>query len=164
MSADMVRLERDILSASEEMRQAAIAQLGKAMLDVNPDALEHVALTLLEGLGYRDVKVSKRGSDNDVFFSADWRQGLADVRVCIQLVGDSSVELDAGAVTDLRGTLHHYSAAEGVIIHLGDIAKDAITESREEKLASVTLIDRSSFVELLVDQGIGVRRDRKSVV
>ena len=76
----------------------------------------------------------------------------------IQLVGESNEELSRETVTELRGTLHHYAASEGVIIHFGEISKQAIEESREEKLAPMTLIDRRTFVELLVEQGIGVRR------
>ena len=158
MTADALRKEQQILSLSEECRQEALGHLGAALLAVSPEALEQVTLTMLEGRGYRNIKVSKRSSNGDVFFSADWRQGLSDVRVCIQLVGDNDTELASETVTDLRGTLHHYAASEGVIIHFGDISKKAIEESREPKLAPITLIDRRTFVELLVDQGIGIRR------
>jgi restriction endonuclease Mrr len=53
--------------------------------------------------------------------------------------------------------LHHYSAAEGVIIHLGEIESQAVNESREESVEPITLIDRETFVELLIRHGIGVR-------
>jgi len=158
LSDAILEKEQRILSLSEECRQEAIGLIGDALLDVAPEALEHVTLTLLEGLGYSDIKVSKRSSDGDVFFTADLRQGLSDVRVCIQVVADGSGELGPDVVTGLRGTLHHYSAAEGVIVHLGEISKQAVDESREEKLAAVTLIDRTTFVTQLVDQGIGVTR------
>lgn len=157
MSRESVEREQSILSLAEEIRQDAVQTLGEALTDVKPEALEHLALTLLQRLGYQEIKVSKRSADGDVFFTSDWRQGLADVRVCIQVVGDTEIELEADAVTGLRGTLHHYSASEGVIIHLGDIDTDAIKESREERLAPITLLDRDTFVELLIRHGIGVR-------
>jgi len=157
LSAPSVEREQSILSLAEEIRQDAVETLGDALTSVKPEAVEHLALTLLERLGYRDIKVSKRSSEGDVFFTSDWRQGLADVRVCIQVVGDSNQELSDEYVTELRGTLHHYSAKEGVIIHLGDISDSAIDESREEKLAPITLLDRDTFVELLIKHGIGVR-------
>ncbi|MFU8806432.1 MAG: HTH domain-containing protein, partial [Bradymonadaceae bacterium] len=148
LSSRSLAMEQQILSLSEEIRQDAVTHLATALQSVKTEALEHLALTLLERLGYRDLKVSKRSSDGDVFFTADWRQGLADVRVCIQVVGDSATELASDTVSHLRGTLHHYSASEGVIIHLGDISADAVKESREEKLAAVTLIDRKTFGQL----------------
>ena len=157
LAEDTLRKEQQILSLSEECRQDAIAHLGQALLEVKPEALEQLTLTLLERMDYRNIKVSKRSSEGDVFFSADWRQGLSDVRVCIQLVGESDTELGSKAVTDLRGTLHHYAANNGVIIHFGDIEKEAVAECREDKLAPITLIDRKTFVGLLVKQGIGVK-------
>ncbi len=157
LSQVSIEREQSILSLSEEIRQDAVETLGEALVDIKPEAVEHLALTLLERLGYRDIKVSKRSSEGDVYFTSDWRQGLADVRVCIQVMGDADENLSADVVTELRGTLHHYSASEGVIIHLGDIDDDAVEESREEKLAPITLIDRDTFVELLITHGIGVR-------
>ncbi len=157
LSKTSVEREQSILSLAEEIRQDAVDTLGDALTDIKPEAVESLALTLLERLDYRDIKVSKRSSDGDVFFTSDWRQGLADVRVCIQVVGDCELTLSDDVVTELRGTLHHYSASEGVIIHLGDIDDDAVEESREEKLAPITLIDRDTFVELLIKHGIGVR-------
>lgn len=157
LSDASVEREESILTLAEEIRQDAVDTLGKALTDIKPEAVEHLALTLLQRLNYRDIKVSKRSGDGDVFFTSDWSQGLADVRVCIQVVGDTDTDLDPSAVTDLRGTLHHYAASEGVIIHLGNIKDEAIDESREERLSPITLLDRDTFVELLIQHGIGVR-------
>jgi hypothetical protein len=157
LSGESVKKEQTILSLSEEIRQEAIHQLGQALIDVQTEALEQIALTLLERLGYRNIKVSKRSSEGDVYFTADWRQGLSDVRVCIQVVSDGSDDLTKEEVASLRSTLHHYSAAEGVIIHLGEIESQAVNESREESVEPITLIDRETFVELLIRHGIGVR-------
>lgn len=149
--------EQTILSLSEEIRQDTLEHLGEALIDIQDEALEHIALTLLERLGYQNIKVSKRSSSGDVYFTADWRQGLADVRVCIQVTLEGEDDLSAKAVSAIRDTLHHYSAAEGVIIHLGDITGQAIAESRKEDKAPITLIDRTTFVELLIKHGIGVQ-------
>ncbi|MFP4597079.1 MAG: HTH domain-containing protein [Persicimonas sp.] len=152
-----IQKEQTILSLSEEIRQDTLEHLGEALIDVQDEALEHIALTLLERLGYQNIKVSKRSSSGDVYFTADWRQGLADVRVCIQVTLEGEDELGSDAVSALRETLHHYSAAEGLIIHLGDISNKAVTESRQDDKAPITLIDRETFVELLIKHGIGVQ-------
>lgn len=157
LSDDSVRKEQTILSLSEEIRQESIHQLGKALVDVQTESLEQIALALLERLGYRNIKVSKRSSEGDVYFTADWRQGLSDVRVCIQVVSDGSDDLTQKEVASLRSTLHHYSAAEGVIIHLGRIESQAVNESRKDNAEPITLIDRETFVELLIRHGIGVK-------
>ncbi len=152
-----VRKEQQILSLAEEIRQDSLLHLGEALLSTKAEALEHLVLTLLERKGYRNIKVSKRSSEGDVFFTSDWHHGLSEIRVCIEVVGDSKRELDSASVTELRSTLHHYSASEGVIIHLGSISAAAIKESREERLAPITLIDRTAFVDMLSREGIGVK-------
>ncbi|MBA2665186.1 MAG: restriction endonuclease [Bradymonadaceae bacterium] len=163
LSSQGVRKEQQMLSLAEEIRQDALSHLGSALLKTKPEALEHLALTLLERLGYKNIKVSKRSAEGDVFFTGDWRQGLSEIRVCIEVVGDAKVELSAETVTELRSTLHHYSASEGVIIHLGSISQAAIKESREERLAPITLIDRTTFVDLLTRHGIGVKSYQVSI-
>lgn len=157
LSTNTVQKEQAILSLSEEIRQDTVKHLAEVLVGVKNEALEHIALTLLERLGYKNIKVSKRSSDGDVYFTADWHQGLADVRVCIQVTLEAKGELGEEAVSDIRETLHHYSAAEGVIIHLGSINKEAVQQSRQDEQAPITLIDRDTFVALLVRHGIGVQ-------
>ena len=164
LSASIYEKEQAILSLTEEIRQESIDQLGDMLRDIRAEALEYLALTLLERLGYYNIKVSKRSSQGDVFFTADWRQGLADVRVCVRVVTDSDRTLKSSAVEDLRETLDHYSASEGVAIHLGDVADDAVDRARVGGEAPITLLDRQTFVELLIKHGIGVKTYQSPLV
>jgi hypothetical protein len=164
LSEDVYQKEQTVLSLTEEIRQASMEQLGDKLRNIAPEALEYLALTLLERLGYYNIKVSKRSSDGDVFFTADWRQGMADVRVCVRVVTDSNRTLKRDAVDDLRETLDHYSASEGVVIHLGDIADQAVDGARLDGEAPITLFDSETFVELLVKHGIGVETYRSPIV
>lgn len=161
---DIHQREQAALSLTEEIRQATARQLGRALVGIKSEALEHLALTLLERLGYHNIKVSKRSSQGDVFFTADWRQGLADVRVCVQVVTDHDRTLQPDTVEDLRETLDHYSASEGLIIHLGSIADNAVTKGRIEGEAPITLFDQTTFVELLIKHGIGIRTYENPIV
>ena len=157
LADDVHQKEQAVLSLTEEIRQDSIRQLGQALLDIKAEALEHLALTLLERLGYYNIKVSKRSSEGDVFFTADWRQGLADVRVCVRVVTDHNRTLQQDSVVELRETLDHYAASEGVIIHLGSVSDGAVDKARLEGKAPITLLDRQTFVELLIKHGIGVK-------
>ncbi|MFB6264552.1 MAG: restriction endonuclease, partial [Bradymonadaceae bacterium] len=148
--------EQLMLSLSEEIRRAAVDELGEALRGAPSESLEHIALTLLERLGYRSIKVSKRSSDGDAYFTTDWKKGLGDVRVCVRVSTDADGTLGADAISDLRETLDHYSASEGLIIHLGNFDPEAVKESRKSNHAPITLFDRRTFVELLVKHGIGI--------
>lgn len=148
--------EQAALTLGEEIRQTTVEQLGQAIGNLKGESLEQLALTLLERLDYRNIKVSKRSSNGDVFFTADWRQGLDDVRVCVQVVTDDNRKLQTDDVKELRETLDHYSASEGLVIHLGGVDDQAVEHGRRQGEASITLLDRETFVELLVEHGIGV--------
>lgn len=164
LDGDVLEREQAALSLTEEVRRATADQLARSLRDVRAEALEHVALTLLERIGYRNIKVSKRSSEGDVFFTADWRQGLDDVRVCVRVVTDHDRQLQASAVDDLRETLDHYSASEGLIIHLGDVSDGAVQKARIEGESPITVFGRDNFVELLMKYGIGVKTYRAPIV
>mgnify|MGYP006188796561 CR=1 FL=1 len=157
VSDEGIEKERQILRLADELRREAVAQLGEAVAGLKAEAFEMVVMTLLERLDYGNLKVSKRTSEGDTFFTADWRRGFSDLRVCVQIVADPEAQLDSDTIKELRETLNHYSAAEGIIVHLGEVTKEAVRESRDADAAKVTVIDRKAFVRLLVDEGIGVK-------
>lgn len=163
LSDNGIEKEKELQQLSTELREDACGQLGELLVDLKPEALEMMVITLLERLDYRNLKVSKRTSEGDVFFTADWRRGFSDIRVCIQVVGEPDVEIDAEEVKELRDTLSHYSGNEGILIHLGDVSKAAVKESRDEEKDKVTVIDGAALVRLLVHEGIGVRTYRVPV-
>jgi hypothetical protein len=114
-------------------------------------------MLLLERLGYEEVKATKRGAQGDVFFSAVLRRGLSEQRVCVQLTGQRS-PLPRSVVTELRGTLHHHNAVEGVILHLGEVSDEALAESREPRLAPVAIYDRAQVLSAMCTHELGIRR------
>lgn len=152
-----LRREQQISALAEECEQDTLRALGEALVGVSNEALEQLALQLLNRMGYHNIKVSKRSANGDVFFSADVRQGFRETRVCVQITGERA-PLTQAAVVELRGTLHHYAASEGVILHLGDATREAIEESREARLAPVAVIDRAQLVRALLANEIGVKR------
>lgn len=152
-----IEKERKVLEICDELRDEAVKQLGDAIAEIKAEAFEMVVMTLLERLDYRNLKVAKRTSDGDTFFTADWRRGFSDLRVCVQVIADSRSRLEGAAVKELRETLEHYAAAEGIVILLGEVTKDAVKESRDTDSAKVTIIDRDAFMRLLVEEGIGVK-------
>lgn len=154
---DGIDKEKQVLKLAASLREDAHEQLGEAIARLKPEAFEMVVMTLLERLGYHNLKVSKRTSDGDTYFSADWRRGFSDMRVCVCVIGRVNHKLEQSAITELRETLEHYSAAEGTVVHMGEIAKGAIAALRDESKAKVSIIDRKALVRLLVEQGIGVR-------
>lgn len=164
MSAEMLKHEKSIMLASEKCREEASSILSDALDDIPGEAFEQLILSLLERVGYQQIKISKRGSGDDVFFSASLRQGMSSIRVCVQVIGDNARDLSVDDVTQLRGTLHHYGANEAIIVHLGAISRAANEEAQEVKLAPVTIIERRNVVDLMIQHGLGVRTYNAPVV
>lgn len=152
-----IEKEGQILALAGQLRDEAHDMLGEAVARLKPEAFEMVVMTLLERLDYQNLKVSKRSSDGGTYFSADWRRGFSDLRVCVYVATAAQRTLEADAIEELRETLRHYAAAEGIVVHIGELSRDAVRESRKEDEPKVTIIDRKTFVRLLVDEGIGVR-------
>jgi restriction endonuclease Mrr len=152
-----LRREQQITALAEECEQDTLRALGEALVGVSNEALEQLVVQLLDRMGYRNVKVSKRSAEGDVFFTADVRQGFRETRVCVQMTGHRE-PLAQSAVVELRGTLHHYAASEGVILHLGEVTREAVDESREARLAPIAVLDRAHLAKTLLAHEIGVKR------
>lgn len=151
-----VQKERQIQKLAQDLRADACTQLGKALQNVKPEAVEMMVITLLERLDYANLKVSKRTSEGDVYFTADWKRGFSQTRVCVQVVVNGESEVGAKDVSALRDSLGHNSAEEGILVHLGKVHRDAVNESKKSK-PKITILDRTALLELLVQEGIGVR-------
>jgi restriction endonuclease Mrr len=153
---EVLEQERALFSTAQALHQKAAEAVGGLLSRLNRAGLEHLTLLLLERLGYHDLKVSKRLGDGGVVFTGRSLRGLSETRVAVCLTGHER-PLSQDDVTSLRGTLHHYAAAEGVILALGEIGAGALEESRVPNLARITVLDRAHFVEMLLEEGLGVQ-------
>jgi hypothetical protein len=156
LSERELRAEESLLRLAEVLRQEAEAQVGALLSRVGRAGLEHLILVLLERLGYRDLKVSKRLGDGGVVFTARLVRGLSEARVAVCLMGAERAVTEQD-VSSLRGTLHHYGASEGVLLTLEEVSKEARAEGAAANLAPIGLLDRESVVRLLLEAGVGVR-------
>jgi hypothetical protein len=136
-----------------ELRRAALAALRRRLRECDGPTVEHVALRLLEKLGFRDVKVAKRGREH-VVCTARKRMGLADVRHAVRVLraGTDAARRD---VSDLRRDLGHYGAQIGIIVSAGDAARDARGEAAAAGQLPVILLCGEGFAEALAEVSLG---------
>lgn len=140
----------------EDLRREAERQLGESLSTISQEAFEMIVVQLLNKMRYENIKVCKRSADGEVVFSADWRRGFNPSRVCVFVACDNEGELKIEQVEEFRGDLEHYSANEGVMIHLGMVSRQISKDARKTE-PEISIIDRKKFVEFLVENGIGVR-------
>jgi hypothetical protein len=137
----------------QDIRRTALAALRRRLRECDGPTVEHLALKLLEKLGFRDVKVAKRGREHAVC-TAKRRMGLADVRHAIRIVRGGA---DAGRrdVVDVRRDVGHYGAQIGVVITPGDAAREARGDAGAAGQLPVVLLCGEALAEAFAEAGIG---------
>jgi hypothetical protein len=136
-----------------DIRRTALAALRRRLRECDGPTVEHVALKLLDKLGFRELKVAKRGREH-VVCTGKRRMGLVDVRHAIRVLRSGA---DAGRrdVVDLRRDLGHYGAQIGVVITPGDAARETRTEAAGAGLLPVLLLCGEALAEAFADAGVG---------
>jgi len=136
-----------------ELRRAALAALRRRLRECDGPTVEHVSMRLLEKLGFKDLKVAKRGREH-VVCTGKLRMGLGDVRHAMRIIRGGA---DAGRrdVSDLRRDLVHYGAQIGVVLSPGDAAREARGEAGAAGQLPVLLLCGEALAEALSDAGVG---------
>jgi hypothetical protein len=137
----------------QEIRRTAFAALRRRLRECDGPTVEHVALKLLERMGFRDLKVAKRGREH-VVCTGRKRLGLADVRHAVRILrsGADAVRRD---VVDVRRDVGHYGAQIGVVLTPGDAAREARGEAGGAGQLPVVLLCGEALAEALAEAGVG---------
>jgi hypothetical protein len=140
-------------ASAAELRRAALAALRRRMRESDGPTVEHVATKLLVTMGFRDLKVAKRGREH-VICTGRRRMGVAEVRHAIRIVR-SGADTGRRDVTDLRRDIGHYGAQIGMVISAGEANRDARGEAVAAGQLPVLLVCGEALAEALADAGIG---------
>jgi hypothetical protein len=140
-------------AAAGDARRSALGALRRRLRDCDGPTLEHVAVRLLEQLGFRDLRVAKRGREH-VIYTGKRRMGLGDVRHGVRIIRSGA---DAGRrdVSDVRRDLGHYGAQLGMVVTAGDAARDARGEAGAAGQLPVVLLCGEALAEAFADAGVG---------
>jgi hypothetical protein len=138
---------------AQEIRRAALAALRHRLRECDGATVEHVAGRLLEKLGFKDLKVAKRGREH-VVCTAKRRMGLADVRHAVRIVR-SGADATRRDVVDVRRDLGHYGAQIGIVISAGDAAREARAEAAAAGQLPIMLLCGEALAEAFAEAGVG---------
>jgi hypothetical protein len=150
--------EQTILSLAKQIQESTLNQLGENLRDIQAESFEQIAIFLLRQMGYENIDVAERTDRNDVYLSADYHRGVHETRVCIEIKGSSKFTLTKSHVEEFRDNMDQYSASQGLLIHLGDIADSAVeaTETTDSG-KSIDLLDVEALVQLLFRHEVGIK-------
>ena len=141
------------VSGAADLRRAALATLRRRLRECDEPTVEHIAMRLLERLGFKDLKVAKRGREHLVC-TGKRKLGLVDVRHAVRILRTGA---DAGRrdVADLRRDIGHYGGQIGVVITAGEAAREARGDAAAAGQLPVVLLCGEALAEAFAEAGVG---------
>ena len=138
---------------SLDPRRAGLAALRRRLRDCDPATVEHLVLKLLERLGYRELKVARRGKDH-LLVTGRKRMGLAEVRHGFRVLrgGGDATRRD---VVETRRDLGHYGAQIGAVLTAGEAQRDARGDAVAAGQLPVLLLCGEALAEAFADAALG---------
>lgn len=146
---------RDLANQS---RDAAKARVLTELKQLTPTGFEHFCMELLQQLGYRNVAVTKRSGDGGIDGYGDFRQGAVSIKSAFQAKRWSETAVGRPDIDRLRGAIQG-DYDHGVFITTSRFSKEAEAASYKKGAISVLLLDGGAIAELMLERGIGVRRE-----
>ena len=139
-------------------RQGAIAreQLENYLQSMDPERFEHLVARLYEAMGYDNVELTPYLQDQGVDIKADIEFGISSVHEVIQ-VKRQRANIGQPIVSQLRGAMPLFDAIRGSIVTTGGFSKKAKEIAVVRNAPPITLIDGERLLDLLIENGIGIR-------
>jgi hypothetical protein len=136
-----------------ELRRAGLAALRRRLRECDTATVEHLVIKLLERLGYRELKVARRGKDH-VLVTARKRMGLGEVRHGFRVLR-SGADATRRDVVETRRDLGHYGAQIGAVITAGEAQRDARGDAQAAGQLPVLLLCGEALAEAFVEASLG---------
>jgi restriction system protein len=152
-AAQNVTLKDLIYQNEAEVKNRIIAELKT----LKAKEFEQFCSSLLQLLGYQELKVTTGGPDGGIDGHGQFRQGVVTIRSAFQAkrwnqnpVGRPEIDKFRGAI---QGDFDH-----GVFLTTGRFTKDAEAASIKKGAITLLLLDGDAIAETMVKFGIGVTK------
>ncbi len=152
-----------IARLAERQRREVKRRLRDHLLTMSPAQFEQLVGRLLGAMGYENITVTRRSGDGGIDVIAETEIGILRLRVAVQ-VKRMRGNVQRPVVSQLRGDMALLDVDQGMIITTGGFSKGAKEVARVRNVAPITLIDGDRLTDLLIEHGIGVRRETVDVL
>lgn len=150
--------EATLRDLANQSRDDAKTRLLLELKQLSPQAFELFCRELLQQLGYKNVAVTKRSGDGGIDGFGDFRQGAVSIKSAFQAKRWTDTPVGRPEIDKLRGAIQG-DYDHGVFITTSRFSKEAEAASYKKGAISVLLLDGSAIAELMLERGIGVRRE-----
>lgn len=152
-SAGDLQVADTALGAAKDAKRAMARVLRRKLAELDPGTFEKSVVRMMQGLGFRDLKVAKRSKDGPLV-TARRREGSVELRYAIKVARGGS-PVDRRAVQELRRDLGHYASQVGLLLSPGDVRGDARAEAQSQG-ALVMLWCSEGLAEKFFEAKVGV--------
>jgi restriction system protein len=152
-----------IVRLATRQRQEVKRRLRERLLAMPPAEFEQLVGRLLGAMGYDNVTVTGRSGDWGIDVVADIEIGILQLRTAVQ-VKRMKGNVQRPVVSQLRGDMALLDVDQGMIITTGGFSQGAKDVARVRNVTPITLIDGDRLTDLLIEYGIGVRRETIEVL
>jgi ribonuclease E len=114
-------------SSVKEARRAMARTLRAYLASLEGRTFEKASIRMLHALGFREVKVAKRGKEG-LLLTARRKDGSLELRWAVRLVRGGGA-VDRRAVQDCRREIGHHAAHLGLLLGTGDVRGEARSEA-----------------------------------
>ena len=119
----------------------------------DPFEFERLIACLFEEMGYSDVEVTQKSYDKGADIVATLRSRVSTLPIAIQ-VKRYSKDVGRDVLDRLRGSLHRFHTAQGIIVTTAGFAFSAQEASKEMGALPIRLIDGEELIELLLEHNM----------
>lgn len=148
---------------ASKVRVSARNELRQLLLEMDPYKFEHLIKRLLEEMHYQDVKVTKESGDGGVDLVAEIEIGITSVKEVVQAKRHKKT-IQRKVLDALRGSLHRFDAVRGTIVTTSKFTSGTQSAAFERGAAPITLVDGDKLIDLLIEHGIGARKEDVEIV
>ncbi len=155
--------------SAAQLNQVVIEEIYRNLLELSPDAFEHLIPFVVRALGYGtdredNLKPTQRSGDKGVD-GIVWQDALGFDRVYLQAKRYSEGNnVGAPEVQAFSGALGQFRATKGIFITTSSFTSGARAVARDTAHYTLILIDGQRLATLMFEYGVGVQVDRTVVV
>ncbi|MCC3302163.1 restriction endonuclease [Arthrobacter sp. zg-Y895] len=155
--------------SAAQLNQVVIDEIYRNLLELSPDAFEHLIPFVVRALGYGtdredNLKPTQRSGDKGVD-GIVWQDALGFDRVYLQAKRYSEGNnVGAPEVQAFSGALGQFRATKGIFITTSSFTSGARAVARDTAHYTLILIDGQRLATLMFEYGVGIQVDRTVVV
>ena len=159
--SDLVEENEDPIEDDEEGDDDWKVTLLGVLTSMEPSAFERLSMRLVKEAGFRNVEILGKSGDGGIDGVGVYKVSLVSFPTYFQCKRYAG-SVPPSAVRDFRGAMSG-RGEKGILITTGTFTRDAKAEAVRDGAPPVDLIDGDELCDLLLEYGIGIRVQERTV-